>query len=234
MSQISSYKRKNKPVGSDIMIGTSVDTGQTKNFSVNALSITAVNVYLGTNSFQFVIDPDDNGNRPEASISFENYQGDNTPFSSITSLYVNTIMLNGSYSIAYLTRLIGENIVISDRRDLDRYGIYSLDSLTLISGDVYEMGLTFIEGNSSLHNLHYYGIASEGGSGGGGGNDKNYVHDQSVASTTWNIQHNLRKFPSVTMVLPTGQKGYGDVTYIDENNLTITFASAESGKAYMN
>ena len=36
------------------------------------------------------------------------------------------------------------------------------------------------------------------------------------------------------MVLSTGQKGYGDVIYIDENNLTITFASAESGKAYIN
>ncbi len=230
MSNISSYKIKNKPVGSDIIIGTSVDTGQTKNFSINALSIAAVNVYLGTNSFQFVIDPNESGNRPEASISFENYESDNTPFSSINSLYVNTIMLNGSYSIAYLTRLIGTNIVISDRRDLDRYGVFKLESLTLISGNVYEMSLTFIEGNSSLHNLHYYGIASDAVINA----DKNYVHNQSVASATWNVQHNLSKFPSATMVLSTGQKGYGDVTYIDENNLTITFASAESGKAYIN
>ena len=230
MSQISSYKRKNKPVGSDIMIGTSVDTGQTKNFSVNALSIAAVNVYLGTNSFQFVIDPNESGNRPEASISFENYEGDNTPFSSINSLYVNTIMLNGSYSIAYLTRLIGTNIVISDRRDLDRYGVFKLESLTLISGNVYEMSLTFIEGNSSLHNLHYYGIAFDVNA----NTDKNYVHNQPTAAVEWYVQHNLNKFPSATMVLSTGQKGYGDVTYIDENNLIIKFASAESGKAYIN
>ena len=174
MSGISSYKRKNKPVGSDIMIGTSVDTGQTKNFSVNALSIAAVNVYLGSNSFQFVIDPNESGNRPEASISFENYEGDNTQFSSITSLYVNTIMLNGTYSIAYLTRLIGANIVISDRRDLDRYGVYRLNSLTLVSGNVYEMSLTFVEGNSSIHNLHYYGIAFDTDTNA----DKNLVYNQ--------------------------------------------------------
>jgi hypothetical protein len=60
------------------------------------------------------------------------------------------------------------------------------------------------------------------------------VFNQAVASATWTVQHNLNKFPSCTMVLGTGQQGYGDVTFIDENNLTITFASAESGKAYIN
>ncbi len=64
--------------------------------------------------------------------------------------------------------------------------------------------------------------------------DKNYVHPQEQASAIWTVRHNLNKFPSCTMVLSTGQQGYGDVTFIDENNLTITFASAESGKAYIN
>ena len=64
--------------------------------------------------------------------------------------------------------------------------------------------------------------------------NETYTFAQASASATWTVQHNLDKFPSVTMVLSTGQKGYGDIVYIDENNLTITFASAESGKAYMN
>jgi len=64
--------------------------------------------------------------------------------------------------------------------------------------------------------------------------NETYTFVQATASATWTVQHNLDKFPSVTMVLSTGQKGYGDIVYIDENNLTITFASAESGKAYMN
>jgi hypothetical protein len=230
MSQISSYKRKNKPMGSDIMIGTSVEDGQTKNFSVNALSIAAVNVYLGSNSFKFVTDPNESGNRPEASISFENYEGDNTPFSSITSLHINTIMLNGSYSIAYLTRLISENIVISDRRDLDRYGVYRLDSLTLISGDVYEMGLTFIEGNSSIHNLHYYGVAFEPSINA----DKTFVHNHASPSAIWNIQHNLNKFPSVTSVNINNIEVKGEIEYTDLNNLTIKFSAGFSGKAYLN
>ena len=64
--------------------------------------------------------------------------------------------------------------------------------------------------------------------------NETYTFAQASASVVWTVQHDLDKFPSVTMVLSTGQKGYGDIVYIDENNLTITFASAESGKAYMN
>jgi len=64
--------------------------------------------------------------------------------------------------------------------------------------------------------------------------NETYTFTQASASAVWTVQHDLDKFPSVTMVLSTGQKGYGDIVYIDENNLTITFASAESGKAYMN
>lgn len=230
MSNISSYEKKNKPVGSDIVIGTSVDTGQTKNFSVNALSIAAVNVYLGTNSFQFVIDPNESGNRPEASISFENYEGDNTPFSSITNLYVNTIMLNGSYSINYLTRLIGKNITISDKRDLDRYGVYSLQALTLIEDNIYRMDLDFLEGSSSIHNLHYYGISFNAES----GSDKTFEYIQPAPYETWNIAHGLNKFPSVSVVNNNNIMMYGEITYIDRNNLTISFSAGFSGKAYLN
>jgi hypothetical protein len=64
--------------------------------------------------------------------------------------------------------------------------------------------------------------------------DKTFIFIQALAANPWIVNHNLNKFPSVTMVLSTGQVGMADVNYIDANNLTITFASAESGKAYMN
>jgi hypothetical protein len=99
------------------------------------------------------------------------------------------------------------------------------------NGTVYTLGLTFIGGNGTLIDGNYYDFAVFTLS---SRSDLTFIFNQAVASVTWNITHNLGKFPSVTMVLNTGQKGYGDVVYIDDNNLTITFASAESGKAYMN
>tara|TARA_R110000744_G_scaffold167053_1_gene284374 strand:- start:548 stop:1246 length:699 start_codon:yes stop_codon:yes gene_type:complete len=232
MSNISSYPRKNKPSASDMMIGTSIENGSTKNFSINALSIIAINQYLGTNSFKFVIE-DEDGNRPVASISFENYEGDLTPYADITELYVNTKMLNGTYSINYLTRLIGTNIAIADKRDLDRYGIYTFDTITLVSGDVYRIELTAIESSGNIHRDHYHSIQYDAKTNTVQG-DKNFVFSQTTPSTEWTIQHDMDKFPSVSVVNNNNILMYGNTTYVDKNNLTINFSAGFSGKAYLN
>lgn len=58
---------------------------------------------------------------------------------------------------------------------------------------------------------------------------------QSSASATWNISHNLDKFPSVTVIEDTDNDVvFGDIFYTDSNNLTITFSAAFSGKAFLN
>lgn len=58
---------------------------------------------------------------------------------------------------------------------------------------------------------------------------------QSSASATWNITHNLDKFPSVTVIEDTDNDVvFGDIFYTDSNNLTITFSAAFSGKAFLN
>lgn len=65
-------------------------------------------------------------------------------------------------------------------------------------------------------------------------NDKNYIHNQVVASGTWQIQHNLDKFPSISVVDSGDNLVVGEVKYIDLNNVLITFTSVFSGKAYFN
>lgn len=64
--------------------------------------------------------------------------------------------------------------------------------------------------------------------------DKNYIHNQGAASNVWNVTHNLGKFPSVTVVDSGNSVVIGDVNMIDLNNITITFTSSFSGKAYIN
>lgn len=61
-----------------------------------------------------------------------------------------------------------------------------------------------------------------------------YTHVQNSASDRWDIDHGLGRFPSVSIVDSAGSLIYGDVTYNDENSLTVTFTSAFSGKAYLN
>ena len=64
--------------------------------------------------------------------------------------------------------------------------------------------------------------------------DANFVFTQGIPSATWNITHNLGKFPSVSVVDTADQLMYGDTEYINENSLTITFSAPFSGKAYLN
>ena len=61
-----------------------------------------------------------------------------------------------------------------------------------------------------------------------------FVFTQGVPSTTWNITHNLGKFPSVSVVDTADQLMYGNTEYFNQNSLTITFSAPFSGKAYLN
>lgn len=61
-----------------------------------------------------------------------------------------------------------------------------------------------------------------------------YVHDQIAASKQWFVNHNLGKHPSVTIVDSAGSVVMGDIEYVDNLNVTITFTAEFSGKAYLN
>lgn len=75
-------------------------------------------------------------------------------------------------------------------------------------------------------------VAAEGGQGGGG--DKNYVHVQGTSAKIWSVQHNLGKYPSVTIVDYDGNEVIGSVKHNSVNDLTITFNVLVDGKAFCN
>lgn len=66
------------------------------------------------------------------------------------------------------------------------------------------------------------------------GGDKTYVHKQVIASNTWEITHNLYKYPSVSVVDTGGNVVIGDVEYTSLNTLVIKFTAPFSGTAYLN
>ena len=66
-----------------------------------------------------------------------------------------------------------------------------------------------------------------------------YTHNQSSASATWVINHNLDKHPSITVVDSAETVVHGNIEYNSKTKVTITFrtnetAHAFSGKAYLN
>lgn len=65
--------------------------------------------------------------------------------------------------------------------------------------------------------------------------DKNFVHDQGTSATVWGpIQHNLNKYPSVTVFDTAKTECEGVAEYHDLNSLSIHFNSPFSGTATLN
>jgi hypothetical protein len=57
---------------------------------------------------------------------------------------------------------------------------------------------------------------------------------QSSASATWVLQHNLNGKPSVTLTDLTGNKVEGNIVYNSDSQITVTFTSSVAGYAYLN
>jgi|CXWL01.1.fsa_nt_gi hypothetical protein len=60
-----------------------------------------------------------------------------------------------------------------------------------------------------------------------------YTHQQVLSSTVWDIKHSLGSYPSVRTFDTTDQEIYGDVVYVDANNIEITFSASYAGAAQL-
>lgn len=237
MTKIKSYITDTNVTGSDKWIGTDGNAnGRTKNFSPSGLSnyYNKTESIHSTNQLRFVYDQIDQ-ERLDGSFSFETDQGAAVAFSEISSLIFSKKTKSGEVVNDFMSSMVNTKILIQKSDDRNVYGYYKLTGFSqrINEPDFYDASLTYISGTGSVEADEDYFVsllqfdAAED-------QDKHFAHTQSVASDTWNVTHSLNKFPSVTVVLSTGQKGFADVTYIDANNLTITFAGDETGKAYMN
>jgi len=109
--------------------------------------------------------------------------------------------------------------------------IYEKDDMVAYSGGTY----VYINATPSSNNippdaLYWDTITPSGGASG----DKTYTYEQAVASSTWNVTHNLNKYPSVSVVDSGGTTVEGEVTHTDENSVIIYFSAPFTGKAFIN
>jgi hypothetical protein len=228
MARISTYQRDTVVTKNDKVIGTDSSGSITKNFKLEDIagffsSTNAIGIATQFN-FKFVT-----SNRGVQTISFDPLAPGDT-FDNVTSFVLSKFDANNNNVSEYLKTYASKQIVIVRLDDYSNFGLFDVASVTdhASLSDYLTVTVTNRTNQGSFIADKYYGLAiyAEG--------DKHYTHNQSVASATWSVAHNLNKFPSVSVVLSTGQKGFGDVTYTDANNLTVSFAGLESGKAYIN
>jgi hypothetical protein len=244
MARISTYPVDQNPEGSDILLGTDASGGTdaTKNFRISDISLVLINDFLANNSWTFNIDEADAEMR-KAQLFFAAGGGNNTSWANITTLRSVLLMGNNTNAQPYLQYLLtndpitGQPVVnnlikISDRNDLRSFGVFTFTSLAAVAGktDIYDIGLTFIKGAGSIQKKHVYGINIDPSD----ATDKTFEYTQVSPAATWNIQHNLNKFPSITVIDTLDTVVVGEYTYIDNNNVTLTFSAGFAGKAYLN
>jgi hypothetical protein len=88
---------------------------------------------------------------------------------------------------------------------------------------------TIVQPTQTVTVLDKYSIVGLGTS-----SDKHFVYLQNTPSSSWVITHNLNKRPSVVVVDSAESVVVGEVEYNSDNQVTLTFAGAFSGKAYFN
>lgn len=237
MARISTYAVDAKPSLGDKVIGTEGDgTFLTKNYSfediVELLNITNSTAVADQMIYEFQWDLSQG--RSPGTISFAAGGGINTAFSAITSIVISKTLPGGQSVSSYANLFNGKDIILSEIGNRNSYGAYKVTGITdyLPDTNFFEVSLTSSSSNGAILQDKYY-IFSEFQNPDGAG-DKHFVFNQVAAVSTWNITHNLDKYPSVSVVDSGNNLVVGDVEYINTNELTLTFNAAFSGKAYLN
>lgn len=65
------------------------------------------------------------------------------------------------------------------------------------------------------------------------GSTRRHVYTQASPSALWTINHSLGGRPSITVVDTAGTVVIGEVTYISNSQITVTFTAAFAGYAYL-
>jgi len=226
MARISSYPRDLEVTDGDAWVGTESSNRLTRNFTAAAvakylnikgkISISAQMVFKFTQ------------NNPPASGEFSGPANDSN-ISAITTMQISSVDASDQNTVQFMEYLVGNDILISEQNDISKFGHFNITSYN-VNGNAYTLVLANIGGNGTLDLDKFYDFAVFTLS----SPDKTFEFTQGQPATTWNIQHDLNKFPSVSVINNNNVVINGEVTYIDKNNVQINFSAGFSGKAYLN
>ena len=242
MARIKLYPNDTTIQGGDKLVGTDINGNATKNYQVEELAQyfeqtgnalfqynfagTYSTEVINTGEYRYQVDP-------SAPTIYS--------WAQITGIAVSRYNKNGEDITPMVPLLVNTTIRITD---IDTsaslgYGIYRVKSSTsLSSGAAYLLDLE-PKGSSSTVGNNIISLAPFGSS--------FYGYEQNFPNplSTWVIDHNLGRFPSVSAVDSGGGIINGAITYNNANQITILFTSghlpngqsvpiAISGKAYLN
>ena len=226
MARISSYPRDLEVQDNDAWVGTESSNRLTRNFTAAAVA-KYLNIKGKISISAQMVFKFDTGNTDSGEFTGP---ADGSAIASLTTMQISTVDASGQNTVSFIEYLVGNNILISEQNNISEFGHFTIDSYAA-GAAVSTLNLTNLFGNGVLELNKVYDFAvftlpSQG--------SPTFVFDQAAPATVWNIQHNLGKFPSVSVVNNNDIVINGEVTYIDNNNVQLNFSAGFSGKAYLN
>jgi hypothetical protein len=234
MARISTYQKAIPVVAEDKWIGSdSQNQMRTRNFTaqdvadfINKKGGEAQNLrytYNDTNVYK------------TGSIRFTNGGAANVLLNSITGFDVSvfeTRSLTTNVGDFLLNALVNSEILLTDCNDISNWAIYTWDTAVLKGSTVeYQVGLTFKAGGGSLiaDEDYFISLLTNGSS------ISNFTIGLAGNALTYLITHNMNKYPAVSVFeAGTSNQVYGNVTYNNLNQCTISFSSLVTGTATFN
>ena len=237
MARISTYAIDAIPSLGDKVIGTDQNSNlRTQNYTLGEI-ITLFNKQnkLGVaDQSVFLFQDDLSAGRDLGTISFSAGGGIGTAFSSITTFLISKSSFGGESRAEYLPLFIGKDIILAQLSNINNFGTYKVQNIVtdVTEPDFFAVTVSNQSANGVLKVSSHY-IFSEFTEPNSGG-DLNFTYTQASTALVWNITHNLGKNPSVSVADSAGTWVVGQVDYINNNELTITFNAAFQGVAYLN
>lgn len=230
MARISNYQFDQDVTKDDFVIGSDHATRFTRNFKMEDLArfFGTQQLVLG-DKFAYIYNQlSDYLNLSKQEITFNNKSQLNTQFSGITEIFLHKLNDLDVDITGYFQSLQNEGTLrINNGARTTDYGVFRVQGVEELQNDILKISVDLLLSNGTITNGDPAVMSSSGSV------DRHYK-TAIMNGDVWEIEHNLGKFPSITVVDTANNVIYADVTYDDLNNVTITFASSVTGYAYFN
>ena len=227
MARISSYPRDLEVQDNDAWVGTESSNRLTRNFTAAAVA-KYLNIKGKISISAQMVFKFDTGNTNNGEFTGP---ADGSALTAITTMQISGADVSGQNTVEFMEYLVGNNILISEQNNISLFGHFTIDSYTL-KGAIYTLNLTNIGGNGNLDLNKFYDFAVFTLS--SRGSSTEIIPFNNVAVVTANHTGALGTNPSVTVVNPNNLVIQGEVSYITNTQLTITFTSPQTGNVYLN
>lgn len=229
MARISSYNPDTTVEGGDKLIGTSSD-GTTKSYTLDTIGKYYIDNNVisvaGQQNFRFVDSVNDIGN---GTFFIDGLNANGTAFTLMTSLSVSKYNTKGILITNFLQQVFENKFRLSSVEDPDSFADINVSQIQNhpSQSGFYKVSINITSGQGFVNKDKVYSIQQIE-------KDSFFQHNQESVSSTWTVEHNLNKYPAVTVVDSGDNVLYTEIEYIDKNTLEVRFEASTSGKAYMN